>query len=306
MKISIIGAGNVGALTAMRVAQEGQGETVLVDIVKGLAQGKAFDLEDSGAILGSDLGIRGTDDVSGIENSDIIVVTAGLARKPGMTREDLLQKNAAIVREVCGAIKKLAAASIVVMVTNPLDAMAYVALKALAFKPGKVFGMGVTLDAARFANLISVELGVPVADIEATVIGSHGEAMLPLSRFTTVRKIALESFADTGKVRELIEMTKLRGQEIVSRLGSGSAFFAPSAAIAQIVRAIVRDQKRTLGVSAYLNGEYGKKDICIGVPCCIGKNGIERIIELDLNRQEQEAFSASCESTRSLITQVPL
>jgi malate dehydrogenase len=290
MKISIIGAGNVGGLTAMRLAQKGAGEVVLVDITKGLAQGKALDLEDSAAVLKLNYNIKGTDDINEIRDSSVIIVTAGLARQPGMTREDLLNKNALILKAICLDIKKLAPQAILIIVTNPLDLMTRFALKITGFKPNKVLGMGVSLDAARFANLIGKELNAPCTNIDTYVIGSHGEGMLPLTRLTNIKGIALDEFIDINKMQALVTGTIGRGKEIVSLLGSGSAYFAPSAAIADLVRVIVKDQKRTLGVCAYLDGEYGIKDICIGVPCRLGKNGIEKIIELDLNQQELQAL----------------
>ena len=298
MKISIIGAGNVGSLAALRLAQEGLGEIVLVDIVKGLAQAKAFDLEDARPILKNNYNICGTDDINGISASDIIVITAGLARKPGMTREELLSKNAQILKEICLDIKKLAPRSIIIVVTNPVDLMAYFVLQTTGFKPQRVFGMGVSLDAARFANLISKELNIPDSDIGACVIGSHGEGMLPLPRFTKVKGATLDKFLDEKKTGDLVRKTIGRGAEIVSLLGSGSAYFAPSAAILEIIQAIIKDEKRSIGVSAYLNGEYGIKGVCIGVPCVLGKQGIEKIIELELSPEEKTAFLNSAQAIR--------
>lgn len=282
----------------MRLAQEELGEIVLVDIVKGLAQGKALDLEDARPILRNNYCIRGTDNIEEIKASDIIVITAGLARKPGMTREELLTQNAQILKEICLNIKKLASQSIVIVVTNPSDFMTYFVLKTTGFKPQKVFGMGPSLDAARFTNLISKELNIPNTDIETCVIGSHGEGMLPLPKFTTVKGRALNEILAKEKIEDLAKKTIARGAEIVSLLGSGSAYFAPSAAISELVRVIVKDEKRTIGVSAYLNGEYGLKDICIGVPCVLGKQGIEKIIELELNQEEKAEFTKSAESIR--------
>ncbi len=280
----------MGSLIAMRLAQEGVGEIILLDIIKGLAQGKAFDLEDARPILKYDYQIEGTDEINKIKDSDIIVITAGLTRKPGMTREELLDKNATILKDICLNIKKLAAHSIIIVVTNPLDLMTYFVLKTTGFKRNQVLGMGISLDTARFANLIAKELNIPDTDIEACVIGSHGEGMLPLPRFTHIKGVKLDEFIDEKKIEALVNKTLTRGAEIVSLLGSGSAYFAPSAAIATIVKAIVKDEKRNLGVCACLDGEYGLKDICIGVPCRLGRQGIEKIIELDLIKEEKEAF----------------
>lgn len=306
MKISIIGAGNVGSLTALRLAYNQIGEILLVDVVKGMAQGKCLDMEDARALLKSNYNIIGTDDITQIKKSDIIVVTAGLARKPGMTREELLAKNAAILKDICFKIKELSPDAIVIIVTNPLDLMTYLALKITGFKPSRLFGMGVTLDAARFANLVSKELQVAVTDVNACVIGSHGEGMLPLARFTTVKGVALDQLLDEAKIEALVKKTVLRGLEIVTLLGSGSAYFAPSAAVAEIVNCIVRNELKTLGVSACLNGEYGEKDVCLGVPCRIGKSGIENIVELKLDESEQRRFAASAEGSRQLFKTLSL
>lgn len=306
MKISIIGAGNVGSLTAMRLAQAGLGDIVLIDILKGLALGKSLDLEDARPILNSHYNIEGSEDLSKIKDSDIIIITAGFARRPGMTREELLLKNSQVLKDVSLNIKILSPGAKVIVVTNPLDLMTYFVLKATGFKPNQVFGMGISLDAARFANIIARELKLSVNDIEAMVIGAHGEAMLPLSRHSKVKGASLTEAMDGGKLDQLIKKTIGRGAEIVAALGTGSAFFAPSAAIARMASMIVRDEKKIIGACAYLNGEYGIKDICIGVPCRLGKGGIEEIIELDLNQEEKERFKDSAESIRRLLRKLPL
>lgn len=293
MKITVIGAGNVGSLAAMRIAADGLGDVLLIDVVKGLASGKALDLEDARSLLKNNYSISGTDDISQVADSDIVVVTAGLARKPGMTREELLAKNALIIKDICLKIKELAKNAIVIIVTNPLDIVTFYALKITGFKPTKLFGMGISLDTARFINLISQELKLPVTDIEALVMGAHGEGMLPLSSFAKVKGVGLDEFISDDKIKLLISRTINRGAQIVAQLGTGSAFFAPSAAIAAIVRTIVKDEKRTVGLCAYLNGQYGIEDSCIGVPCRIGKNGIEQIIELDLSADELSQLAKS-------------
>ncbi|MDP2941300.1 MAG: malate dehydrogenase [Candidatus Omnitrophota bacterium] len=298
MKISIIGAGNVGSTTAMRLAQENLGEIVLVDIVKGLAQGKAFDLEDARQILKIQYQIEGSEDINKIKASNIVVITAGLTRKPGMTREELLRKNAQILKDTCLNIKKLATEAIVVVVTNPLDLLTYLALKTTGFAPNRVIGMGPSLDAARFANLISRQLNISAADIEPCVIGSHGEGMLPLPRLTKVQGVALDELLDDNAVKALVEKTVGRGLEIVTLLGSGSAYFAPSAATASLVKSVAKDEKRVIGVCAYLSGEYGIKDTCIGVPCRIGSKGIEQVIELELNPEEQKLLQQAAEKLK--------
>mgnify|MGYP001607043708 FL=1 len=299
MKISIIGAGNVGSLAAMRIAQDRLGQVVLVDIVKGLAQGKSLDMDDARLFFSADYSIEGTDDIAKIKDSDIVVMTAGLARKPGMTREDLLAKNAQIVKDTCLKIKELAPEAILIIVTNPLDIMAYLAFKITGFKRNKVVGMGLSLDAARFANLIAKDLSVSLSEIEPLVIGSHGEGMLPLPRLTTVKGKSLLSVVGKEKADEFVKRTIGRGAEIVSHLGNGSAYFAPSAAIADLVKAIVSKDNQLRCACVYLEGEYGLKDIFLGVPCRLGKNGIEEIIQLELNDSEKQLFSIAANSLKA-------
>jgi len=277
----------------MRIAGEGLGDVLLIDVVKGLACGKALDLEDARPLLKYNYNIKGSDDIRLVKDSDIIVVTAGLARKPGMSREELIAKNAQILKDVCSNIRELASDAVVIIVTNPLDIMTLYALKITGFKPRRLFGMGISLDTARFANLIAQDLGLLCTDIEALVIGAHGEAMMPLPGLTKVKGVALDEFMDENKIKSLVERTIGRGAEIVANLGTGSAFFAPSAAIAAIVKAIVKDEKRIIGLCSYLNGEYGINDTCIGVPCRLGKDGIEKVIELELSQEEKARLNKS-------------
>ncbi len=305
MKISVIGAGNVGGLTAMRIAQDSLVEVCLIDIAKGLSCGKALDIEDSRALLKFGSPVLGTDDLASLGGSDIVVITAGFPRKPGMTREDLLNKNAQVIKELCGGVKKYSPEAILIIVTNPLDLMTRLALKMTGFKASRVMGMGISLDAARFNNLIAEELNIFPQEVNAIVIGSHGEGMMPLVRLSTVRDAPLDKFIDAKKAEELINKIIGRGLEIVSLLGSGSAYFAPSAAISSLVKAIARDEKHIIGVSAYLNGEYGVKDIFIGVPCCLGSDGIEQIIELDLNQEEKEVFVKSALRLQEQFSSIP-
>ena len=306
MKISIIGSGNVGALTAMRLAESRLGNVVLIDVIKGIAIGKALDMEDAQALVKNNYSVNASDDISLIKDSNIVVITAGLARKPGMTREELLLKNSSILKELSLKIRELAPKSIVIVVTNPLDLMTYLVLKTTGFKHNKIIGMGVSLDTSRFANIISKELNINVSDIKAIVIGSHGESMLPLPRHSYIKDANLKDMLDTQKQEYLLKKTINRGAEIVSNLGTGSAFFAPSAAIAEIVNAICKDQNAIIPACAYLNGEYGIKDISIGVPCCIGKDGIEKIVELKLDQEEKEKLNKSAESIRQLTKNLPI
>ncbi|MDD5237185.1 MAG: malate dehydrogenase [Candidatus Omnitrophica bacterium] len=303
-KISVIGAGNVGGLAALRLVSLGMGEVMLVDKLKGFAHAKELDLKDSQVLLKQDYPIIGTDDFSLIKDSGIVVITAGLARRPDMTREDLLAKNVEIIKDVSLNVKKFCPEAIVVVVSNPVDILTYAALKLTGIKQTKVFGMGISLDASRFANLIAEELKVSPNVIETVVIGSHGEGMLPLARLTKIKGVELLKFIDTQKVEELVKMTTGRGAQIVSLFGSGSAYVAPSAAIADIVKAIIKDEKRVIGVSCYLNGEYGLKDVYLGTPARIGKNGIEQIIELELNQEEKEALSKSAQLTSKHIENI--
>ncbi|MFY9402721.1 MAG: malate dehydrogenase [Candidatus Omnitrophota bacterium] len=305
MKISILGAGNVGSLTAMRLAQLSLGDILLVDVLKGLALGKALDLEDARGTLRLDYNVKGTDNISSIVDSDIVVITAGLSRKPGMTREDLLLKNSQILKSLSKSIKSFAENAIIIVVTNPLDLMTYFVLKESGFKKNKVFGMGISLDAARFANIISRELTIPIEEINPVVIGPHGEGMLPLPRHTKIAGINFLTLAGEEKAELIVNKTVNRGAEIVSALGSGSAFFAPSAAIADLVSSIALDRKMVTGVSAYLEGEYKVNGVCLGVPCRIGRGGIEEIIELDLNKEESERFFLSAESISNLLKGLP-
>jgi len=306
MKISIIGAGNVGALTAMRLAQSGLSNIVLIDIAKGMAIGKTLDMEDAQGLLKSNYAITASDDISLIRDSNIVIITAGLARKPGMTREELLIKNSQILKNLSLNIKEFAPKSIVIVVTNPLDLMTYLVLKITGFKANKVIGMGVSLDTSRFANIISKELNIKVTDVKALVIGSHGEAMLPLPRHSYIKETNLKELLESSKLEYLLKRTINRGAEIVANLGNGSAFFAPSAAISEIVNAIFKNEKSIIPACAYLNGEYGIKDISIGVPCCIGKEGIEKIVELKLDQEEKEKLSKSAESIRELAKKLPI
>lgn len=296
MKISVIGAGNVGGMTALRLIQEGAGEVLLIDVAKGLAEGKALDLEDSCALNKYNRTIKGGVHINQIKDSGVVIVTAGLTRKPGMDREELIQKNAAILSSICSKIKDLCPNAIVIIVSNPVDILTYLAFKKLDFPKNRVMGCGLNLDAGRFSNLISKELQVANSDIDPMVIGAHGQTMLPLERFTYIKGVALSKLLDEARIAELIKSTVERGANIVSLLGSGSAYFAPSAAILGLVKTIIKDEKKNICVSTYLQGEYGLNDLCIGVPCRLGKRGIEKIIELDLDDREQNALRISADT----------
>lgn len=298
-KITIIGAGAVGATTAQRIAEKEFGDVVLTDIVEGLPQGKALDLLEAGPLFGYDSNIMGTNDYEDIKGSDVVVITAGIARKPGMTREDLLKINTKIITDVSQNIKLHAPDSVVITVTNPLDIMTYVAMKILGFEHNRVFGMSGVLDSGRFAAFIALELGCSVRDINAMVLGGHGDTMVPLPRFTTVSGVPITELMSESTIKRLVERTINGGAEIVNMLKTGSAFYAPSAAVTNMVEAVIKDTKRILPACAYLNGEYGKKDIYLGVPVKLGRKGISQIIELELTREEKEALDRSADAVRS-------
>lgn len=298
-KITIVGAGNVGATAAQMVAENELGDVVMLDVIEGLPQGKSLDLMEAGPLLGCDTKITGTNDYKDIESSDVVVITAGIARKPGMSREDLLKINAKIIREVSQNIKKYASDSIVITVTNPLDIMTYAVMKATGFEPARVFGMSGVLDSARFSAFIAMELGCSVRDINAMVLGGHGDTMVPLPGFTTVSGVPITELMSHDTIRRLIERTINGGAEIVNLLKTGSAFYAPAAAIMNMAEAVIKDTKRILPVCAYLNGEYGKKNIYLGVPVKLGNCGVEEIIELKLNEDEKNALDSSAEAVRS-------
>lgn len=301
MKVSIIGAGAVGAMLAMRIAESDLADVVLLDIVKEIATGKSLDILDAAQLVGYEAHIIGTDDYEDIRSSSIVVLTAGFARKPGMTREGLIFKNASIVREVSNNIKRFAPQAIVIVVTNPLDAMTYLALKTTDFKREKVFGMAGVLDGSRFIQLIADELKVERRSIETYVLGSHSDTMVPILSHTRVQGKLIQEVLPKNRLDEIIKRTRSRGLEIVSLLGTGSASCSPSAAAFKMIRAILTDSKEVLVVSCYLNGEYGVRDISIGVPCKIGRGGIEKILELNLSREEKEAFLKSAQSIKSTI-----
>ena len=304
MKISIIGAGNVGAMTAMHLCNMGFENIVLVDTKPGRALGCASDLSDARFIFRRNYHIEGSQDFRQIKNSGMIIITAGIARQPGMSRQDLLTTNSRIIKDISTQIKQFASAAIVIVVTNPLDPLTYLVLRITGFSASRVFGMGPSLDSSRFANQISEELSLDVNKIEPYVIGGHGKDMLPLARFTKTEDQSLNEVLSQEKVSPLIEGTIQRGAQIVSLYGSGSAYFAPSAAIAQIVKIIAEDKKEIIGLSAYLNRKYGVADVCIGVPCRLGRDGIIEIIELELNEEEKSAFLKSARSIKDQINQL--
>jgi malate dehydrogenase len=278
----------------------------MLDVVPGLPQGKALDLMQAAPLMGYDVDIKGTNDYADIEGSDIVIITAGIARKPGMTRDDLLNINAKITRDVCGNIRQYAPKSIVLTVTNPLDIITYAAYKYTGFGKKRVFGMSGLLDSARFASFVAKEVGCSVKDVDAMVLGGHGDNMVPLPQYTTVSGIPVSEFLPKETIDRLVTRTIDAGAEIVSLLKEGSAFYAPSAAIVAMVDAIINDSARVIPTSVYLEGEYGFSDVCMGVPAKLGKNGVEKVIEIDLSPEQVAALSISEKAVRSGIEKLDL
>lgn len=305
-KISVIGAGNVGATTAMWAATKELGDVVLVDIVEGLPQGKALDLAEAAPIEGFDSTLVGTNDYADTADSDVVIITAGLPRKPGMSRDDLLAKNTAIVKIVTENVAKHSPGAILIIVSNPLDAMVYVAQKVSGFATGKVVGMAGALDAARFASFIAMELNVSVEDVHAFVLGGHGDSMVPLPRFSTVGGIPITEWMDAATIERLVDRTRKGGAEIVGLLKTGSAFVAPSAGAVRMAESILRDKRRIIPCAAYCDGEYGIGGYYVGVPAILGSAGVEKIIEIDLTADEKTAFDASIQHVRELVAKIEL
>ncbi|MFH0839747.1 MAG: malate dehydrogenase [Candidatus Omnitrophota bacterium] len=300
-KVSVIGAGNVGALLALRIVEHDLADVVLVDIDEGIAKGKAYDLADASAIMGYEKKVEGTADYSKISDSSVVVITAGFPRKPGMSREDLIQKNGAVVKEVTLKIKEFAPDAVILVVTNPLDIMTYLAYKVSGFDYKKVIGMAGVLDSARQSNLISEELNIMKTEVDSVIIGSHDDNMVPLLNYSKAQGMPLKKVAVENKINEIMEGAKKRGAEIVSLLKSGSAFFAPSAGCFYMVKCILNNEHLTMCASTYLSGEYGLREICIGVPIVLGKNGAEKIIQLDLDTDEREKFQKAAGLIKSAI-----
>ncbi len=300
-KISIIGAGNVGAALAQRILEHDLADVVLVDIDEDISKGKAYDLQDASPIIGYEKVVEGTSDYSKIKDSSIVVITAGFPRKPGMSRDDLIQKNGSVVKDISLKIKEFAPASIIIVVTNPLDLMSYLAYKVSGFDRSKVMGMAGVLDAARCSNLAAEELDIMRTEVDSVILGSHGNGMVPLFAYSNAQGKPLKDVFDEEKQHRIRERTKKRGAEIVSLLKTGSAFFAPSAACFSMIKSILRNELLTLCVSVYLNGEYGLKDVFIGVPIVLGKNGIKEIVELKLSGDESEKLKKSAELIKDSI-----
>ena len=307
MKISIIGAGNVGATTAQRIAERELAEEVaLIDVVEGIPQGKGLDLAQTGPVEGFDTRVTGANDLGAAARSALVIVTAGIARKPGMSRDDLQATNASIVRSICAETARIAPDAIFLIVTNPLDAMCAVALKATGLDPRRVVGMAGILDTARFRTFIAMELKVSVSDVTALVLGGHGDVMVPLPRCSSVGGIPLTELLPQEKIDRIVQRTRDGGAEIVGHLKTGSAYYAPSAAVTEMAEAILRNRRRVLPCSAYLTGQYGLQGLFLGVPVKLGAGGVQDIYEIGLQPDERAALHRSADAVRASLARLAL
>jgi malate dehydrogenase len=305
-KITVVGAGNVGATAAQYIVEKELGDVVLVDVIEGIPQGKALDLAQAGPVHGYDTALTGSNGYDDTANSDIVIITAGMARKPGMTRDDLLFKNAEIVGSVVEQVASRSKNAILILVTNPLDAMVQLAWKKSGFPPERVIGMAGVLDSSRFRTFIARELNVSVENVTAFVLGGHGDTMVPLPRYSTVAGIPITDLLPKDRIDALVTRTANGGAEIVNYLKSGSAYYAPGASTVEMVEAILKDKKKILPCAAYLNGQYGTRGLYVGVPVKLGRAGVEQIIEIKLMPDEQAAFDKSAASVRELVDKLKL
>ena len=292
-KIAVVGAGHVGATCAQHIAERGLGDVVLLDVIEGVPQGKALDLAESAPVEQFDGRVVGTNDPAGLAGADLVVITAGRARTPGMTREDLLLANAAIVKRVVESVREHAPDAVLVVVTNPLDVMCWLVREVTGFEAERVVGMAGVLDTARFRTFLSLETGVSVRDIQAMVLGGHGDAMVPLVRYSSIGGIPVEQFLAPERLSAIVERTRKGGIEVIDHLKTGSAYYAPASGAAEMAEAILRDQRRLLPCSARLDGHYGLTDVYIGVPVVLGAGGVGRIVEIDLTDEEMMALRTS-------------
>ena len=303
-KITVIGAGNVGASVAAYASAQELGDVVLVDILDGIPQGKGLDLFETTPVLGVDTSVVGTNDYKISQDSDVIIITAGIARKPGMSRDDLLATNVKIVGEVAEKAAFYSPGAIMIVVSNPLDAMVYTAWKKSQFEPRHIIGMAGVLDTARLRSFISEEIGVSVEDIHALVLGGHGDTMVPLTRYCFVGGIPVTNFISSERLEEIVQRTRQGGAEIVGLLKTGSAYYAPSASAVQMARSVLLDKKRLMPVAAYLDGEFSERGIFVGVPAILGSAGVEKVVEVDLTPLEMAAFGNSVAAVRELVKEV--
>jgi malate dehydrogenase len=310
-KIALVGGGNIGGTLAHLIGLKELGDVVLFDITEGMPQGKSLDIAQSSPVDGFDASYKGTNDYKDIEGADVVIVTAGVPRKPGMSRDDLVAINTGIIKQVGEGIKKHAKDAFVIVITNPLDAMVWVMHKVTGFKSNKIVGMAGVLDSARFRYFLSEEFGVSVEDVTAFVLGGHGDTMVPLTRYSTVAGIPLPDLIKMGlstqeKIDKIVQRTRDGGAEIVNLLKTGSAFYAPASSAVAMAESYLKDKKRVLPCAVNLNGEYGHKDIFVGVPVIIGANGVEKILKINLNAAEQKQFDYSVDAVKKLMASVKL
>jgi malate dehydrogenase len=303
-KIALIGGGNIGGVLAEQIAQRELGDVVIFDVVEGLPQGKTLDIAEGAPLLGSDVQLRGTNDYEGIAGADLVIITAGLARKPGMSRDDLLKTNLGIMRQVAEGVKTHAPDATVIVVSNPLDAMVYTFKETSGFPKHRVVGMAGALDSARFRAFVAWELGVSVQDVSALVLGGHGDTMVPLVRYCTVAGIPITNLIAKDKIDAIVERTKGAGGEVVGLLKTGSAFVSPALSALEMAESILRDKKRVLACACYLEGEYGVSGVYVGVPCILGAGGVEKVIEIELDAEERKLFDASLDHVRKLVAEI--
>ncbi|MEW6349883.1 MAG: malate dehydrogenase [Thermodesulfobacteriota bacterium] len=303
-KITVVGAGNVGASVAAYASAQELGDVVLVDIIEGMTQGKALDMFETTPVLGVDTKVIGYNTYEESKDSDVIIITAGIARRPGMSRDDLLATNVKIVSDVARKAASYSPNAIMIIVSNPLDAMVYTAWKKSGFEPRRVIGMAGVLDAARFRSFLAEEIGVSVEDIQAIVLGGHGDTMVPLISNCSVGGVPITKLVPEKRLAEIVDRTRNGGAEIVKLLKTGSAFYAPAASAVQMAKSVLLDKKRLLPVAAYLDGEFGERGVFVGVPAILGAQGVERVVELDLSAEERAGFSRSVEAVRVSIKEV--
>jgi malate dehydrogenase len=305
-KIGLIGAGNIGGVLAEQIAYRELGDVVLFDVVEGLPQGKALDIAEGAPLFGADAKLTGVNGYEGIAGSDLVIITAGLARKPGMSRDDLLKTNLAIMKQVAEGVKTHAPKATVIVVSNPLDAMVYTFKRVSGFPKNRVVGMAGVLDSARFRAFVAWELGVSVQDVTALVLGGHGDTMVPLVRYCTVAGIPITKLLPQDKIDAIVERTKNAGGEVVALLKTGSAFVSPAASAIEMAESILKDKKRVLACAALCEGEYGVDGLYVGVPCVLGAGGVEKILPLELDPAERKLFDASVDHVRKLVAEIQL
>ncbi len=305
-KIALIGGGNIGGVLAEQAAYRELGDVVLFDVVEGLPQGKALDMAEGAPLVGSDASISGANDYADIAGADLVIITAGLARKPGMSRDDLLATNVKIMKQVAEGVRDNCPDAYVIVVSNPLDAMVYTFQKISGFPKNRVVGMAGVLDSTRFRSFVAWELGVSVKDVTALVLGGHGDTMVPLVRYCTVAGIPIETLIAKDKIDAIVERTKQAGGEVVGLLKTGSAFVSPAISALEMAESFLKDKKRVLACACLCEGEFGVDGLYVGVPCVIGADGLERIIEVELNAEERANFDASVEHVRTLVSQIEL